>query len=687
MGANPIYEAFQQANDLELECKANKHEGILYDKQKNSSMWHLIYQHVKSAGVSETGNKLSERLTGEDQVNRSGTSSDADADADDSDASSVTSELTESDAIKLVKEAINDILNVPQDVEDELTPSNKTTTSEGQSIEVEENPKKSLSRGYSKLRKIIICNKFIKAMEKTRNFYPQTSRTLNSGSEPRNSHLTNCAVGERKGMDEWMLDNVLQKVIAGLAPVQQKRVSLLVKAFEKVNPDPEERAKRLIYTKTEFPDTSSSEGNTKEMEKAVPSDSSHNSELPGDIHLKLDRSQNSSSEVVTERVLQESCKDESPGLTRECALNGQSCSSGDPSDINAATSDPISNLSETNKDPTEIDATNAPGVPPEERKNSKDEAGAQVEEKTLLEEQEVENTELTAKSSKKPPQPEDLEDEWNYSVQNSRSLEKPTGLWGLILQHVSVDMLEKNESPKTIQIDANVQVGSSSTEVSDSKTDDSSQLSSRVKSCRDMGVQTPTSFEFEENEAIKLVEEAVEEILLLQDQICDTESITSGITSEKGVYGENKGEAIDPSLAATEIAGVATSLNTDATLEEKKTSSEENVPTSYSTLSKVVMCRRFVKAMNKMRKLKALHVQDLSQPPQSQGEGNPSLRQISTRDKASWEEGMLDNALQKVIGNLAPAKKQRVALLVQAFETVGSLPEPTNSWRGKASVL
>lgn len=679
--ANPMHEAFQHANDPEQECQANKTEDIIYDKQKHTSMWHLIYQHVKSIGA-EAGSNLSERQNSEDQMNRSVASSEiiADADADDSDASSVTSELTENDAIKLVREAINDILDVPQDLEDELPSSNDLAVSEeSHRATVEEKPKKSLSRGYSKLRKFIICNKFIKAMEKKQKFYPRKQTDLViSDSEAGKFHLKASAVGVRKGIDEWMLDNVLQKVIAGLAPVQQRRVSLLVEAFEKVNPDPEERGKGLSCTKTEYPDIIFSEGDIKEKEDRI---SLQNSELLEGFDLKPDRSPISSREVATEIVPQQFCKDRSPGLTKEYASNRGTSRSGDPCNIIAATSDAIGALSGTCKVPTETDGTYAPDVQLEEKTNLKYEAGDQLKEGTSIGEQLVGNTELTSKFAK-PPQPEDLEDEWNYSAEDSRSMKKSTNLWGLILQRVSTDMLERNKAPQIIEVNEDSQ--GDSTKALERIKDDAPQPSSRVKSCRDIGVQTPTSFEFQENEAIKLVEEAVEEMLLLQDQICDTESMTSITTSDQEVYSQNNEDAREPSSSAIEITGDATPLHTVATREEEKTSSREILPNSYNTISKVIMCKRFVKAMNKMQKLKAVNAQDHSQSPHSQEEGKQSLRQISTSNKTSWEEKMLDHALQKVIGNLAPAKKQRVALLVQAFESVGSQPKATNSQRGEA---
>lgn len=677
--ADHMHELLQHAKDSEQETETNITKDILCGKQKNTSMWHLIYQHVKSTSDAEAGSKLSERLNDEDQINRCGTSAEiiADADSDDSDASSVTSELTETDATKLVREAINNIL------ENELTSSKETAVSEeGERAAVEENTKKSLSRGYSKLRKLIICNKFIKAMEKTRKFHPQkqNSPALNSDTGAGKVHLKTRAVGERKGMNEWMLDNVLQNVIAGLAPVQQKRVALLVEAFEKVHPDLDERGKGLRCSKAEFLDTTFSEADAKEKEDTV---SLTISMFPDGFDLKLNRSTTSTREVTTESVPQEMCKDRTPSLTKEYALNKGNRRSDGPCDITSATSDATRVLSDTCKDPTEIDEANAPCVPLEQTTKSRDEAGALLEQGTSIDEQLVGNTEKASIIAKKPPQPEDLKDEWNYSAHEDRSLEKTTSLWGLILQQVTTDMLEKTETPKG-EFEAEAQ--KDSTKTLERRTDDSAQVSSKTKSCRDMGVQTPTSFEFQESEAIKVVEEAVEEILLLQDQINDTEPMTSSTNLEQGAYSSDNEYVREPSPAATETAGIATLLHSVPTPEEEEMSTKENLPNSYNTFSKVILCKRFVKAMDKMRKLKAMSAQNPSQPPHAEAMGIPSLRQISTGHKTSWKEGMLDNALQQVIGNLTPAKKQRVALLVQAFETVGSQPEATDSWRGRALV-
>ncbi|KAL2923404.1 Calmodulin binding protein PICBP [Bienertia sinuspersici] len=677
MDANPSHEPFQQAKDPEQDTNTNRTKAILCEKKKNTSLWHLIYQHIESVNTAEVESKLSERLTNEDHMNRGGMSAEmsADADSDDSDACSATSELTENDATKLIREAINDILKVPEDLEIESTYSNGTNVSEkGQRAAAEEPPKKSLSKGYSKLRQLIICNKFIKAMKKTRKSDPQkqTSPALNPNAKAGKAHLKTRTVGERKGTDEWMLDNVLQKVIAELAPVQQRRVSLLVEAFEKV-PDSEQRGKGLSCSKTEFLDTACSKEDPHEKEDTI---QLTNARCADSFGMKLNKS-SSDKEVTTERIPQEICKERTSGLTNEFALDEGNLRSDSLCNIIATASDGIRIPSDTCKDPTDIDGADAPHVPLEERTNLRNEVGVQSEEGTSTDEQLAGSTEETSK----PPQPESLKDEWNYRAHKDRSSEKSTSLWGLILQQVTTDMLEKNDDPKTGEIDADAGAQRDSAKTLERKTAESSQVSSKAKSCRDMGVQTPTSFEFQENEAIKLVEEAVEEILLLQDQISDTKPITSSTASEQEIYSRSIGDVSEPSLAATETEDIATSLHIVATSEEEKSLSKEKLSKSYSTLSKVILCKRFVKAMDKMRKLKAQNAQKTSQPPHTEKTGIPSLRQTSTSEKTSWDEGMLDNALQKVIGNLAPAKKQRVALLVQAFETVGSQPDS----RGKAS--
>ncbi|PWA73005.1 Calmodulin-binding protein [Artemisia annua] len=58
-----------------------------------------------------------------------------------------------------------------------------------------------------------------------------------------------------------------------------------------------------------------------------------------------------------------------------------------------------------------------------------------------------------------------------------------------------------------------------------------------------------------------------------------------------------------------------------------------------------------------------------------------SFRLQKTGDKKNTDEWMLDYALQKVVGELAPTQKGKVALLVKAFETVALAQEDTPELR------
>ncbi|KAJ6912136.1 hypothetical protein NC651_014722 [Populus alba x Populus x berolinensis] len=90
---------------------------------------------------------------------------------------------------------------------------------------------------WSNLRKILILKRFIKALEKVRNFSPQKPRNLNVEADPESRKKFICVIknhGREKNSEEWMLDHALQQVISTLAPAQKRKVALLVQAFETV---------------------------------------------------------------------------------------------------------------------------------------------------------------------------------------------------------------------------------------------------------------------------------------------------------------------------------------------------------------------------------------------------------------------------------------------------------------------
>ncbi|KAJ6778828.1 CALMODULIN-BINDING PROTEIN-RELATED [Salix koriyanagi] len=103
---------------------------------------------------------------------------------------------------------------------------------------VESKSNHQMPKGWSNLKKILILKRFVKALEKVRNFNPRKARYLHAEAEPGSEkvHLRHQTFEERRNSEEWMLDHALQQVISTLAPAQKRKVALLVQAFETVTP-------------------------------------------------------------------------------------------------------------------------------------------------------------------------------------------------------------------------------------------------------------------------------------------------------------------------------------------------------------------------------------------------------------------------------------------------------------------
>ncbi|CAH2074230.1 unnamed protein product [Thlaspi arvense] len=91
----------------------------------------------------------------------------------------------------------------------------------------------------------------------------------------------------------------------------------------------------------------------------------------------------------------------------------------------------------------------------------------------------------------------------------------------------------------------------------------------------------------------------------------------------------------------------------------------------WSNLKRVILLRRFVKALENVRKFNPREPRFLPSIPEIESE-KVNLRHHETQNKRSGEEWMVDNALQGVVSKLTPARKLKVQLLVQAFETLSA---------------
>ncbi|XP_019165571.1 PREDICTED: uncharacterized protein LOC109161572 [Ipomoea nil] len=156
--------------------------------------------------------------------------------------------------------------------------------------------------------------------------------------------------------------------------------------------------------------------------------------------------------------------------------------------------------------------------------------------------------------------------------------------------------------------------------------------------------------------AVKLVREAIEKILLpeVPDQSSDDLSITSDTAPDQTPLEKNHD-----------------GQNIEKTTREVANESERKAPKHWSNLKKWILLQRFIKEMEKVRKIKI----NPRKPRNLQLETDPEpenvhLRQQIVEERKRGEEWMLDYALQQAISQLAPTQKRKVEMLVKAFETM-----------------
>ncbi|GER25813.1 calmodulin binding [Striga asiatica] len=181
------------------------------DKKKHVEMWHMIYQHVVSGIAEKIGTRLLDEseedviISTEDHGSR---------------------EFTKSDALKLVKEAVDEIL-LPEIQDDDS--SEKT----------EQLP---TGKNWSKLKRVIMLKRSIEALKKARKVEPKPNDSLHEtppGEKGEKVELRREMMDERKKAEQWMLDYAVRHIVTKLTPDRKRRVSMLVEAFEAVVPLPE----------------------------------------------------------------------------------------------------------------------------------------------------------------------------------------------------------------------------------------------------------------------------------------------------------------------------------------------------------------------------------------------------------------------------------------------------------------
>lgn len=185
--------------------------------------------------------------------------------------------------------------------------------------------------------------------------------------------------------------------------------------------------------------------------------------------------------------------------------------------------------------------------------------------------------------------------------------------------------------------------------------------------------------------AIKLVREAIEKILLPEVQ--DDQSTTSEVISEQNLSENSRNGGEITSAPKDEPRADNDEAQERSVMEEPvKKKTEKRTPKSWSYLKKVILLRKFVKELEKVKKFNPKKPRHLPLAPEPESE-TVSLRRQKTGDKKNADEWMLDYALQKVVSELAPTQKKKVALLVKAFETVAPAQEDQQDSRSNAAQL
>ncbi|XP_074371579.1 uncharacterized protein LOC141712507 [Apium graveolens] len=687
-------------------------------KNSHVSMWHMIHQQML-LGLAENAENQQHYPTFEEQQDNdaktaheiydshlSAEISQAETDAENQTQESKALELRKIFAIKLVREAIEKILlpevedqtsdmvsitsevasdeEHPEKNHDRCEDESSTRTNEiierhlretensepgedksfnakkpsntevGVSVPREDQiSKKSVKKalkGWSNLRKIVLLRRFVTELEKVKKFNPVQPSHLASGpaSEAEKISLRRQMMGEKKSSEEWMLDYALRQVVSELAPTQKRKVAMLVKAFETVVPPHEDQNIQVTTPKLRIP--------TDLKGKEIQSNLSLNSDL-----LQNEGPEYSGAEV-----------DISRSVARKTSFPMYSSATERINEENQAKivlpaidTTPLKKLT--------ADTEETIGI-------------SRLEHEAL--------TDIPLPTASDPVR-------IAYQEQKTQLYKQNVKMWHMIYRHVVSGIAEKvgtqlldvdGEDEEEID-DGNKLPGNSSNSVETDHYDS--------KENHDTNHQNP---EFSRSDAVKLVQEAVDEILLpdIQDDSSDSKSIASDTFPDQELMNKLQGDDEIPtiinskesaedsfkdsfkntkesavSLEQENKASAVGEINTrdnERAASLIKTNLMQQKSKNWSKLKKLILLKRSIKALEDVRKLNPKPSQQipLTSDPE---EEKINLKQQMMDERKKAEQWMLDYAVQHIVTKLTPARKRRVAMLVEAFEAVVPLPE------------
>lgn len=130
----------------------------------------------------------------------------------------------------------------------------------------------------------------------------------------------------------------------------------------------------------------------------------------------------------------------------------------------------------------------------------------------------------------------------------------------------------------------------------------------------------------------------------------------------------------DAANLSTTVNGI-TSPQMESAFFHAGTNSTKELPDNCSNRKWTIRSKRPIKEEEELRQFNPRDPNYLPLVPDPEAE-KVDLRHQMMDDRKNAEEWMIDHALQRTVNKLAPARKRKVALLVEAFETV----MPTSKW-------
>jgi hypothetical protein len=649
--------------------------GMQEGDQKYIKKWHLMYKH---AVLSNTGKCENEPpFSGKDNKGREeddvtfngGKSSchnysETDSDMDDE----------KKNVIELVQKAFDEIL-LPEaedlssydhsksrsyGSEDVLLEKCEGKEEERNTTTFTESPKESLKmenklKSWSYLKKVILLKRFVKALDKVRDINPRRPRQFPSDPnfEAEKVFLNRQTAEERKKSEEWMLDYALQKVISKLAPAQRQRVRLLIEAFETIRPfqDAEKGPRSSVTVESQENPVQSLDAASNHRKEEI-TDERDSVYLAKSLLGKVSCSNDSTmkfSDKSSDNPMHELCNPIKPVETVS------SCHEEVPEDLVSDLNAENPSIKSDNSEQFSLTRSlilnglvrslKANLVVPEAPSNQLDESTKGR--KDMIEKDQLETSDAPTSAV--------VESETQVEKQGN------TGLWFMVYKHMVSDMTENNSKTLTDVADEKEPKYEGSIIRENSASDESTPVTNQQDVNLKDRVLEDREVELRQNEAIKMVEEAIDSILPDRQPLTDnntidrTERMYSGGLNQK----EEKMESGN---------GIAVEQKEDSVSKEGNKPSQK-LSRNWSNLRKVVLLKRFIKALEKVRKFNPREPRYLPLEADSEDE-KVQLRHQDMAERKGTEEWMLDYALRQVVSKLTPARKRKVELLVEAFETV-----------------